>query len=43
MGNEFFLSTSIFRWRFLKKKVIFFFGDEVLAEAAIHLFNSYNY
>ena len=42
LGKRKFLSTSMFKWRFLKKILNFFFCDEILlAGAAIPSFNSY--
>ena len=42
LGKRKFLSTSMFRWRFLKKILMRCFCDEILlAEAAVPLFNSY--
>ena len=42
LGKRKFLNTSMFRWRFLKKKLMCCFCDEILlAGAAVPLFNSY--
>ena len=43
LGKRKFLTTSMFRWRFLKKKILMScFSDEILlAGAAVPLFNSY--
>ena len=43
LGKRKFLSTSMFRWRFLKKKfnVLFLWDEILLAGAAVPSFNSY--